>query len=280
VHLNGSDADGGAAVRLEPELRVTLDLVDTAVRLLRAGAARPIVRQRKGPHDVVTPLDAAVERRVMAGLSAAFPDDGRIGEETGAQPGRSGRLWLVDPLDGTINFAAGLPFFSVSVALVVRNQPVLGVVADPLRVERFIGVVGRGAWAEDASGRSGALRLRRLASVHDAVVSLDPGEPSHAGDPRLGAIRAQVRAVRTLGSTALSLAWLAAGRLDGVLQLEGLQSVDVAAGAVIATLAGARVTAATGGPWLRRGGITAGDGIAAAGRGVHRVLVSPPPHRG
>ncbi|HET7028192.1 MAG TPA: inositol monophosphatase family protein, partial [Candidatus Limnocylindrales bacterium] len=114
----------------------------------------------------------------------------------------------------------------------------------------------------------------RLPSAADAVVSADPGDADDAeAAARIGRLRRRVRAIRTFGSTALSLAYLAAGRLDGVLQVNGLQSVDVAAGALVATLAGARVTAADGRPLLRSDALTDDAGIAAGRPAVHRLLV-------
>jgi myo-inositol-1(or 4)-monophosphatase len=116
--------------------------------------------------------------------------------------------------------------------------------------------------------------VRSLADPADAVVGADSGD---ADDPeavaRVAALGARVRVVRTLGSTALSLAYVAAGRLDGVLQVRGLQAVDIAAGGLLALEAGARVTDASGGPWLDPADLGHGRGVAAADRSLHAVLL-------
>jgi myo-inositol-1(or 4)-monophosphatase len=251
------------------------------------GAAGPGRRRRNGAHDVVTALDARSERLIARRLRAAFPDDGFVGEEHRPRLGRGRRgpqrTWIVDPIDGTVMFASGIPFFSISIALAVDSQVILGVVYDPVHHETFRAV--RGAGAESVTGVSGVsgaplrrarrLRLRRLADAGDAVISLDPGDPDDpAARSRIEGLRPLVRVARSFGSTALSLAWLAAGRLDGVLQVHGLQAVDIAAGGLIALEAGARVTDASGGPWLDLADLAHGRGIAAAGPTVHRTLLA------
>jgi myo-inositol-1(or 4)-monophosphatase len=258
---------------LARELAVARAAADASATILRQRFLRPARRTRKGRHDVVTDVDRAAERAIMGRIHEAFPADSRVGEETGTVVGGdAGRTWLVDPLDGTINYVSGIPWFSVSIALVVNGEVVVGVVTDPLRHERFVAAAGTGAWHEPSGGR---LRIRRIARVGDAVVAGDAGDPGDDGaDTRIARLRSQVRVVRTLGSTALSLAYLAAGRLDGVFQVNGLQAVDIAAGACIASLAGARVTASDGGRWLGPDRATAGGGIAAGGRAVHALLVA------
>jgi myo-inositol-1(or 4)-monophosphatase len=261
------------------------------------GGSGPGRRRRNGPHDVVTALDARAERLIARHLRAVFPYDGFVGEEhRPRRPDRRrgpARTWIVDPIDGTVMFAAGIPFFSISIALAVGDRIEVGVVHDPVHGETFTAIRGAGAClvtgdlgtsrgssdqgAIHANGAR-ALRVRRLARVADAVVALDPGDPD---DPdavaRIDMARARVRVVRTFGSTALSLAWLAAGRLDGVLQVRGLQAVDIAAAGLIAAEAGAIVTDAAGGPWLEVSDLAHGRGIAAGSRAVHEaVLVSRP----
>jgi myo-inositol-1(or 4)-monophosphatase len=230
--------------------------------------------RRKGPHDVVTELDRASEALVMAALGSVFPRDRRLGEETGLTVPRraSNRTWIVDPLDGTVNYASGLPFWCVSIALAIDRRVVLGVIHDPLRAETVV------ATAEGGARRIGSpqpLEVRRLLRSADAVVVGDPGsvnDPDALG--RIDSLRPHVRSVRALGSIALSLTWLATGRLDGVLQVRGLQAVDVAAAGLIAAEAGARVTDASNGPWIAVAEPSRGTGIAAARPGLHRRLIA------
>jgi len=141
---------------------------------------------------------------IMGTLGSAFPADRRLGEETGLTVPRqaSNRTWIVDPLDGTVNFASGLPFWCVSIALAIDHRVVLGVIHDPLRNETVVATTGGGARRFPGGDR---LELRRLRRSADAVVAGDPGS---ADDPeaqlRIARLRPQVRAVRALGSTALS----------------------------------------------------------------------------
>lgn len=262
----------------EKDLRVALDAAQAAGVLVREGFLAPGRHRRKGPHDVVTRWDLASERIIFARLAQAFPRDQRLGEEQGFIAGHgsaNGRTWLVDPLDGTINYASGIPFWCISVALASDGEVCVGVIHDPLRAETFAAIAGRGAWLEP---NHEPCRPRRLHDTADAVVAADAGDPDHpAGARRVDLLRSQVRAVRTLGSTALSLAYVAAGRLDGVFQASGLGAVDVAAGGLIAREASVRVSDAAGGPWLVVADPSRGTGIAAARPAVHRLLLAAPP---
>jgi len=260
---------------------------DAAGNLVRAQFAGPLggadhrVRSRRnGRHDVVTKVDLAAERLIAVIVGRSSPGDGFLGEETAprASIGReSPRTWIVDPIDGTVCFVSGIPFFSVSIALAVGRRVDVGVVRDPIHGETFVAERGLGAWmlADGSSpGRAVRLRTRRLAAAADAVVAGDPGDAEDdEAVRRIDTVRARVRVVRTLGSTALSLAYLAAGRLDGVLQVRGLQAVDIAAGGLLALEAGARVSDAAGGRWLDLARPAHGRGIAAGSPAVHRHLL-------
>jgi myo-inositol-1(or 4)-monophosphatase len=261
---------------LAAELALAVATADEAGSLLIDAFGRPGVERRKGRHDVVTAVDHASERLIMSRLAASFPADLRLGEETGrSQPprdGGSGRTWIVDPLDGTINYAAGLPIWCVSIALAIGSRVELGVIRDPVHDATFAAIRGRGAWrVSDGT----PLVVRRLRRRGDAVIAADPGdEADPVADARIRAIRPEVRAIRVPGSIAWSLTALASGRLDGVLQVGGLQAVDVAAAGLLCLEAGARVTAADGGPWIDTDDPTTGRGIAAGPPAVHRLLVA------
>lgn len=244
--------------------------------------------RRNGPHDVATRIDARIERRVRSLLLSRFPDHGFLGEETAPvapRPGRpSPRTWIVDPIDGTVSFVSGIPFFSVSIALAQCDAVVLGVVADPVRGVAFVAAAGAGSRVvrlapgeppvETPTSVPGPIGPRRLSSIHDAVVSLDPGDPADStAVARIDGVRGQVRAARTLGSTALSLCWAACGRLDGVLQVRGLQAVDIAAAGLVAREAGLRVSDADGGRWLDLRRPDHGRGVAAARPALHRLFL-------
>lgn len=273
--MRGS-VEGGAS-DWAGELATAIDAAREAGELLRDGFGRPTTERRKGVHDVVTALDRASERGIMVRLGKAFPADRRLGEESGLRvPARRPnggpvRTWIVDPLDGTVNFASGIPFWCVSIALAVGDRVVVGVIADPLRDELYATIRGRGAWRV---GDGTPLQVRRLRRIADAVLAADPGAPGDLdAEARIAAVRPHVRAVRSLGSIALSLTSLATGRLDGVLQVRGLGAVDIAAAGLLAAEAGARLSDAGGGPWLVVGQPDRGTGIAAARPGLHRRLL-------
>ena len=243
----------------------------------------------KTERDVVTEVDHLSEELILAALRDAFPDDASLSEEAGAyrldepvdptaratgrgrrKRGREGdasrpvdrpipaRVWIVDPVDGTVNYANGIPLFCVSICLAVAGQPQVGVVFDPARDELFSAVAGQGA------------RLDGVAVVHptkeklsDCVVSMSL--PGRGWARRAHALRKRIRVSRNLGSAALSLAYVANGRFDAFVQVRGLSNWDIAAAGLIASEAGAVVTDERGGPWFdltRRSGHVAT--IAAA----------------
>lgn len=257
---------------LDVELATAIQAARGAGALL-VGAFRQVnLERRHGRHDVVTDVDRASERLIMTSLAASFPADRRLGEETGLTVPRrsSGRTWIIDPLDGTVNYVSGLPFWCVSIALAIGDRIELGVIHDPLRGETAVAMAGGGAWRLDPLA---PLEVRHLRRTADAVVGADPGGIDQPALARIAELRMHVRAVRTLGSTALSLTFLAMGRLDGVLQVGGLQAVDVAAAGLLAREAGARITDAHGGPWIVVAEPSRGTGIAAGRPGVHHRLV-------
>jgi myo-inositol-1(or 4)-monophosphatase len=260
------------------ELETAIGAARAAGALLVDAFGQPGRERRKGVHDVVTSWDDAAEDVIMAHIAEAHPTDQRLGEETGlataAGSGLNGppRTWIVDPLDGTVNFASGVPFWCVSIALAFDADVVLGVIGDPLRGEVPEAARGSGAWRV---GDGSAIHVRRLARLADAVVDAAPGDPDdRMATERIRLLQPTIRATRTLGSIALSLAMLATGRLDGVLQVRGLDIVDVAAGGLIAAEAGARVTDARGGPWRLRPGLDRGGGVAAATAALHGRLLA------
>ncbi|QCX80778.1 Inositol-1-monophosphatase [Streptomyces sp. YIM 121038] len=228
-------AEGGAAL-----LELAVRAARTAGDLLLEGAASgpPEVRTKSSATDLVTAFDRASEERVVEVLTAARPDDGILGEEGGERPGRSGVRWVIDPLDGTANFVSGYPAFVVSVAAERDGRTEVGVVHDPSRRETFTAVRGRGA-ARD--GR--ALTVSGPDRLEQALVSTGfSSDP--AARARQAALAAQVvrhvRDIRSSGSAALDLCWVAAGRL-GAYYESGTRLWDRAAGVLIAEEAGAWV---------------------------------------
>ena len=205
----------------------------------------------KSAKDVVTEADHMSEELVIGAIRAAYPTDGIIAEESGehatgaghAPSAGVGRAWVIDPLDGTINYANGIPFFCVSIALVDAGRPIVGVVHDPMRGETF-------AATDDgpATLNGHQIRASRKEQISDFVVSMALSGRGLINRNR--AVRQAVRVPRSMGSAALALAYIGNGRFDAFAQQGGLSSWDIAAAGLIAERAGATVTDLEGGPWF------------------------------
>ncbi|MDX8445414.1 inositol monophosphatase family protein [Mesorhizobium captivum] len=213
----------------------------------------------KGPGDYVSQADRKAEEIVFAELSKARPGYAFLMEERGAVEGEDGQhRWIVDPLDGTTNFLHGIPIFSVSIALERQGQIVAGVVYNPAMDELYTAERGGGAFMNDRR-----LRVAGRAKLTDAVIGC--GVP-HLGRGQHGNflielrnVMAEVSGVRRLGSAALDLAYVAAGRMDGFWET-GLSSWDIAAGTLLIREAGGFVSDMDGGQdMLEAGSIIAGN---------------------
>ena len=228
------------------ERRVAVDAARAAGRLLRdelSGARR--IAYKGTPTNLVTEMDQRAETLILERLRRAFPDDAILAEEHGADGGRSDRRWLVDPLDGTTNYAHGLPIFGVSIALESARRLVLGVVYDPTRDEMFVAERGGGATLNDAPiGVSTAASLDTSLLVTGFPYNIRETPDTNLTEYAAFSLRA--RAVRRLGSAVLDLAYVACGRFDGFWELR-LGAWDVAAGAVLVEEAGGRITGVDGG---------------------------------
>ena len=197
--------------------------------------------------DIVSSADEDAESAIRATLSAAFPDHAIVGEEggEGAAPRESPYRWIVDPIDGTMNFVHGFPYYAISIALTQNGEITHGVVLDPLHDELFTAVRAKGAQLNGAQ-----LRVSACTRLEDALVGTvfptrkSPRLPRYL--PVLNALMARCGGVRRAGACALDLAHLAAGRLDGFFVMS-LRSWDVAAGALIVKEAGGRVGDLAGG---------------------------------
>ncbi|OGK98234.1 MAG: hypothetical protein A3E31_14165 [Candidatus Rokubacteria bacterium RIFCSPHIGHO2_12_FULL_73_22] len=229
------------------ERRVAIDAAQAAGRLLRSELQGPRRIAYKGtPTNLVTEMDARAEELIVGRLAAAFPDDGVLAEERGAAGGRSGRRWIIDPLDGTTNYAHGVPLFAVSIGLEVGGRVELGVVADPNLDELYVAERGRGATLN-----AQPLAVSATTTLDESLLATGfPYDIRETDDNNLreyAAFSVRARAVRRMGSAVLYLAWLAAGRLDGYWELR-LGAWDVAAGSLLIAEAGGRVTDLVGGP--------------------------------
>jgi myo-inositol-1(or 4)-monophosphatase len=249
-------------------LSAALDAARGAGRLLRKelGGARRI-RHKRSVIDLVTEMDQRAEALIVARLLGAFPSHAVLAEESGATDGRSEYRWLIDPLDGTTNYAHGLPIFAVSIALERSGVLELGVAYDPSREECFVAERGRGATLNGE-----AIRVSSVGTLDQALLvtgfPYDIRTTAETNLPEYAALSVRAQAVRRLGSAVLDLCYVACGRLDGFWELT-LGPWDMAAGGLIVREAGGRVTDVRGGPWRLEG-----PGILASNGPVHDAILS------
>jgi myo-inositol-1(or 4)-monophosphatase len=243
-----------ATTRWAEELRFARESATAAGQILLDSYERLERIDYKSKRDVVTNADYASERAVLAAIRDAFPGDAILAEESGAHaagPSRrsrdgrttqADRQWVIDPLDGTVNYANGIPYYCVSIGLVAEGRPVVGVVLDPARGECYDAVA------------DGPARLNEIPvtasdkdTLSDYVVSL--AVIGKGGLSRERRIAPRIRIHRRMGSAALALAYVANGRFDAFIQNGGLSAWDVVAAGLIAERSGAVVTDVVGGPW-------------------------------
>ena len=254
----------------DPLVSELLDLALEAARrageLLRDGrpADLGVAATKSSPVDVVTEMDIAAEKLITGFLSERRPEDGFLGEEGASTSGTSGVRWVIDPLDGTVNYLYGLPTWAVSIAAERDGEAVVGVVEAPMRGETYRAVLGGGEFANDKP-----VRCRPAAPLDQSLVSTGfnyvATVRSHQADVAQRLIP-RLRDIRRSGSAAVDLCDVAAGRLDGYYE-RGLHPWDLAAGDLIAREAGAL----TGG---RPGQRPSYDLTVAASPGVFEPLQS------
>jgi myo-inositol-1(or 4)-monophosphatase len=249
---------------LDRRLAAALAIAEAAGKLALAKQPPPgaPIASLKGAQDWLTEADGAVEAFIAQSLAEAFPEDGFQGEETGR--GKQGALaWVVDPIDGTSNFARGSKRFCVSIGLLEGRTPLLGVIAAPALAEVFAAQKGQGATLNGASIRAAATTDLARAQIECGWSARRPNAGFYAlsqGVMNAGAM------LRAGGSGALGLADVAAGRIDGYVELH-INLWDVAAALVILTESGAAVSDFTGGD-----GLTQGNAILAAAPGIAAPL--------
>ena len=254
-------------------LATAIEAVTLAGTIQRARFGSVLQIDKKGAIDLVTEVDLEVERACRALLGARFPDHDILAEELGGGDGGRSHRWVFDPLDGTTNFAHGVPIFCASLALEIDGDAVVGAVFDPNRQELFTAERGVGAWLNGAP-----VRVSKATTLIDALlVTGFPYDVHSTLDEVIGlfsAFVAQARAIRRLGSAAIDLCWVAAGRMDGFWE-QRLQPWDTRAGALLVQEAGGRVSGLDGGLWDSAAGhLVASNGhlhdeMLAVARGFH-----------
>jgi myo-inositol-1(or 4)-monophosphatase len=245
---------------VNPDLELAERAARAAGEVLLSFYGRPPegVASKSSATDLVSDADREAERTIRELLESERPDDGLVAEEGSHAEAASGRRWVVDPLDGTINFLYGFPAWAVSVALEDADGALVGVVHSPIHRETYCAVRGEGAWlraegaAAEAAGVAGELRplgVRAPRPLAQALVatgfSYEPARRAQQAEVVRGLLP-RARDIRRAGAAALDLAWLAAGRVDAFFE-RGLQHWDWAAGRLLVEEAGGSCT------WLDEG---------------------------
>ena len=225
--------------------------------------------EKKGTIDLVTQVDKDVERMFRALIGERFPDHAVLAEEfelTGDRQNEAEYCWVFDPVDGTTNYAHGLPIFCCACSLERNRQPIVAAIYDPSRRELFTAERGAGAWLNGAP-----MRVSNAGTLIDSLLCTGfPYTVQTDGDYLLGLFAdflKRARAVRRLGSAAIDLAYVAAGRFDGFWEGK-LNPWDVSAGALLIEEAGGQVSDLAGGPFDSR----FGEVVASNGR-IHLEMV-------
>jgi myo-inositol-1(or 4)-monophosphatase len=296
--MAGAPPQQGAHPEPDPHglLALAVAVAREAGEMLAGGHGRTVVIGTKSsPTDVVTEMDHAAERLIRTRILAERPEDAILGEEGGQTGGEAQVRWIVDPLDGTVNYLYGLPDWAVSIAAEVRGQVVAGAVCVPHRDALFGAVAGAGAWRSGMVSSSDATNKAYAADRHESGRTVLPGGQRLACTTDvplaraliatgfgyeqgrrlvqgqvLSAVLPRVRDIRRNGACSVDLCTLAAGNVDGYYE-RGVQYWDVAAGILIAREAGAVVGGLAGRPASPSMTIGAGPGLFAE---LHDLLLT------
>ncbi len=258
------------------DLEIAVEAARTGGAIIGDAFGQAIHADYKGRFDPVTTVDHASEEAIVDIITGARPDDGIVAEEAGGLES-SGRYWIIDPLDATVNFIHGIPQIAVSIALWDGKNPMLGVIYDPLRDELFTAATGAGAHLNgERMSVSGTTELER--AVVATGFPYDHGDHAEEYAAALAAVLETVNGIRRFGSAALDLAWVAAGRFDAYWEM-AIAPWDQAAGIIAVREAGGRVTDPFGAesvPWTKL--VLASNGALHEALGS-RVAPLVPAHR-
>jgi len=246
-------------------LELAVEAAKMAGEVLKERFGSVTYKLKSSHHDLVTEADRLAEERILELIRSTYPDHGLLSEESPPRASNSPYLWVIDPLDGTTNFAHAIPFFAVSIALEEGGRPILGVVYDPMREELFSALSGEGA---KLNGQT--IRVSRATHLEESLLATGFPYKPELSERNLRYFKAFLplaQSLRRLGSASLCLAYVAAGRLDGYWDLD-LKPWDFAAGAVIVAEAGGGVSDLKGGELT----IEATEMIASNGNIHHEML--------
>ncbi len=225
--------------------RTLLDALERAGRIVKANFGKPQKISKKGVFNIVTEIDKASEKAVVDLILKRFPNHAILAEESPAVEGSEGR-WIIDPIDGTTNFAHGFPTVSVSIGFELAGQLLMGGVFDPFRKELFFAECGKGAML---NGRR--IHVSKVETLSDSLLATGfPYDRHKNPDDYLGMLRAfltRIQGIRRCGSAAIDLCYVACGRFDGYYEMK-LSPWDKAAGMIIVEEAGGTLTDFSGSP--------------------------------
>ena len=231
---------------MTPTLDFIKSIAVNAGEILRQFTREDLNITQKGYRDLVTQADAESEQYLIKAIQQAFPEHAIVAEESGEWAGLQEHQWFIDPLDGTLNYAHGVPFYSVSIGYAFEGEMQLGVVYDPVREELFSAERGRGATLNDKP-----IQVAGFTELVDCMlVTGFPNELENPPDDNVAnffRFNSQAQTVRRLGSAALDMVYVGAGRMDGFWEVDICQW-DIAAGGLIVREAGGVVTDVYGRP--------------------------------
>lgn len=250
-------------LRLHPALQTAWRAAWEAGLYLRDERPSDLAIDTKStPTDVVSAMDRGAERLIVESILGAFPEDGFLGEEGGERPSSSGRRWIVDPLDATVNYLYGIPLWGVSIALEDAEGVALGVVVLPALEQAYVGIRGEGAWRVE-SGSATRLSGSACESLSQALVVTGFGYSAERRVRQAEVVTriiGQVRDIRRSGCAVIDFCWLAEGRADGYYEY-GLNPWDHAAAALVCREAGVAVIGLDGHDALDPAFVAAAPGI-------------------
>lgn len=248
--------------------QMAIEVATSAIRrggdVLLAHAGCDTGVREKSRNNPVTDADFMSEEAIRSILSAAYPKTGILSEESAPETPLRGYTWIVDPLAGTANYAAGIPLYAVNIALARDGEVLLGMTYDPVADELFRAVKGGGAYLNDTPAR-----VSEHALLSEAILGFDTGYNVTEGKrvlDKVSGLWSRVRGLRSLGSASMALAYIACGRIDAYLR-GSLQPWDIASGTLLIEEAGGRVT-----DWQGRRDVANNRGILATNGRLHGEL--------
>ncbi len=253
---------------MKPSMHFIKEIIREAGEIVCYGYNSQIEIGRKSSIDLVTNIDNQSEEYLIRRIEEKYPEHIIVAEESGTTGGDNSHRWYIDPIDGTVNFAHGVPIFSVSIAYAYKDQVQMAAVYDPTRDELFTAIKGEGAWLNDHP-----IHPTSTSELIDSL--LVTGFPYDIADTdednldNYAAFAKITQGVRRLGSAALDLCYVACGRFDGFWEIK-LSSYDIAAGILIASEAGVKVTDIDGSDQL----LTSPISIIAANPTLHQRIYS------